>query len=158
MINVFLVHEMPLMSSVLASTLEDEPDINVVGYATTAVEAIEKIVQEEVDVILTSSRLPDRGSIRLLKQINEKDPSLDLIVIGVTETREKVLHYIEVGASAYVGEDSTIEEMLSAIRMAEEGKALVPPEITAALMDRLAEYAQIFSDLEIGVNDPSTPL
>ena len=151
MINVFLVHEMPLMSSVLSSTLEDEQDINVVGTAKTADEAIEKIKQADVDVILASSHLPDQGSIRMITQINEQNPEVDLVVIGVTETRQKVLHYVEAGASAYVGEDSTIEDMISAIRMAEQGKAIVPPDITSALMDRLAEYAQIFSDLEIGV-------
>ena len=151
MINVFLVHEMPLMSSVLSSTLEDERDINVVGTATTADEAIEKIKQADVDVILASSHLPDQGLIRMITQINEQNPEVDLVVIGVTETRQKVLHYVEAGASAYVGEDSTIEDMISAIRMAEEGKAIVPPEITSAIMDRLAEYAQIFSNLEIGL-------
>lgn len=151
MINVFLVHEMLLMTSVLSSTLEDEPDINIVGSATTVEDAIDKIKHKEVDVILASSKLPGQGSIQLISQINKDDPQVDLVVIGVTETREKVLHYVEAGASAYVGENSTIDDMVTAIRMAKEGKADVPPDITAALMERLAEYAQIFSDLEIGV-------
>jgi DNA-binding NarL/FixJ family response regulator len=151
MINVFLVHEMPLISNVLASTLEDEPDIQVVGSATTAEEARLKIPKMDVDIILTSSRLPDQGSIQLIDEIKEEDPTTDLIVIGVTETRERVLQYVEAGASGYVAKDSTIEEMISTIQLAQQNKAIMPPHITAALMDRLSEYAEIFSDLEMGV-------
>jgi DNA-binding NarL/FixJ family response regulator len=151
MIHVFLVHEIPLMSNVLASALEDESDIQIVGSTTSVEAAIEKIKNEDVDVILASSRLPDQGSIRLINQMNEIDPSLDLVVIGVTENRQKVLNYVEAGASGYVSRESTIEDMIDAIRLAQQGKAIVPPHITAALMERLSEYAQIFSDLEMGV-------
>jgi two-component system NarL family response regulator len=151
MIRVFIVHEMPLMTNIVSSALEDEPDIKITGCATTVEEAIENIEQNDIDVILASSHLPDQGSIRLIHKMNEIDPSLDLVVVGVTETKERVLHYVEAGASGYVTRDSTIEDMVSSIRLAQQDKAVAPPEITAALMDRLSEYAQLFSDLEMGV-------
>jgi len=151
MIKVYLVHEMPLMNNVLATALEDQADIRVVGKATTVEEAVEKIKYSEVDVILASSGLPQQGSIRLIEQVREEKPKVDLVVIGVTETRERVLHYVEAGASGYVSKDSSIEEMIEAIQLADEDKAVVPPEIAGALMDRLSEYAQIFADLEMGV-------
>lgn len=151
MINVFLVHEMPLMANVIASALQDEIDIRILGSATTVEKAIEIIKQKEVDVILASSKLPDQGAERLLNALNEIDLGIDFVVIGVTETKERVLHYVEAGAVGYVAKDSTIEDMISAIRLAQQGKAVVPPKITAALMERLAEYAHIFTNLEMGV-------
>jgi two-component system NarL family response regulator len=151
MINVLLVHEMPLMSNVIASALEDEREIQVVGSARNVEEALLKIQQDDIDVTLISSRLPDQGSLRLINAVKAQNPSVDLIVIGVTETRERVLRYVEAGASGYVAKDGTIEEMISAIQLAQQEKAIMPPRITAAMMDRLSEYAEIFSDLEISV-------
>lgn len=151
MIRVFLLHEMRLMCNVLASALEDESDIEIVGSATSFDDALEIIAHTDVDVILTSSKLPDQGSIRLIHKVQEINSSIDLIVIGLTETRERVLHYVEAGASGYVSKDSSIGDMISAIRLAQQGKAAVPPAITAALIERLTEYAQIFADLEMGV-------
>jgi DNA-binding NarL/FixJ family response regulator len=139
------------MCNVLASAIEDEPDIEIIGSATSLEDAVEVLKQDEINVILTSSQLPDQGSIRLIHMVQELDRSVDIIVIGLTETRERVLHYVEAGASGYVSKDSSIEDMISAIRMAQQGKAEVPPTITAALIERLSEYAQIFSDLEMGV-------
>ena len=151
MIHVFLVHEMALMNNVLSSALEDQADIRVVGSATTVEDALEKIQYEAVDVILASSGLPNQGSIQLIEKVREENPKVELVVIGVMETRERVLHYVEAGASGYVSKDSTIEEMIEAIKLADQDKAVVPPEIAGALMDRLSEYAQIFADLEMGV-------
>ena len=156
MIRVFLLHEMRLMCNVLASAIEDEPDIEIVGSATTLEEAIEVLKQNDnIDVILTSSQLPDQGSIRLIQFVQEVNSSIDIIVIGLAEVKENVLHYVEAGASGYVSKDSSIDDMVSAIRMAQQGKAEVPPTIVAAMIERLSEYAQIFADLEMGVVESS---
>ena len=152
MIRVFLLHEMRLMCNVLASAIEDEPDIEISGSATTLEEAVKALEQgDDIDVILTSSQLPDQGSIRLIQMVQEVNSCIDVIVIGLSETKERVLHYVEAGASGYVSKDSSIDDMISAIRMAQQGKAEVPPSITAALIERLSEYAHIFSNLEMGV-------
>jgi DNA-binding NarL/FixJ family response regulator len=153
MINILLVNETRLMCNVLASALEDAEDIQVIGCTTTVEEAFGKIKLDGVDVVLASTRLPDQGTFKLLELIREEEPSIDLVVIGVTETKERILQYVEAGASGFVAKNSTLEEMLKAIRLAHQGKAIIPPSITAALMERLAEYAEIFSDLEMGVID-----
>jgi DNA-binding NarL/FixJ family response regulator len=154
MVNVFLVHEMGLINNVMLSVLEDEDDVDVVGYTTSTEEALGTIADgKEIDVLLVSSHLPENGSVRLIQEVNERKPACEVVVIGLTETREEVLHYLEAGASNYVAKDSTLDEMITAIHMAERGEAAVPPDITAALMDRLSEYANIFSGLEMSVVD-----
>lgn len=154
MIDVFLVHEIGLINNVMMSILEDEGDIHIVGYSTSTEEAIGTIADGEgFDVLVLSSRLPEDGSVRLIQEVNKQKPACEVVVIGLTETRQEVLHYLEAGASNYVAKDSTLDEMISAIQMAEHGEAAVPPDITAALMERLSEYASIFSGLEMSVVD-----
>jgi DNA-binding NarL/FixJ family response regulator len=151
MINVLLVNEIQLLCNVLSAALEDEPDIRVVGCATMVQEALEKARQLDVDIVLASTRLPDNGAMRLLKSLSTADPATDILVLGVTEKKERVLHFIEAGASGYVAKDSSVDDLIETIRATNQGKALVPPQITAALMERLSTYAQMFADLETGV-------
>jgi DNA-binding NarL/FixJ family response regulator len=151
MISVLLVNEIQLMSNVLSAALEDEPDIRIVGCATSVEEALEKIRRHPVDIVLASTRLPQDGALRLVENLTTTDPTTDILVLGVSETKERVLQFVEAGASGYVAKDSSVEDLLEAIRVTSKGKALASPEITAALMDRLSTYAQMFADLETGV-------
>jgi DNA-binding NarL/FixJ family response regulator len=151
MIRLLLVNEIRLMSNVLSAALEDEPDIEVVACATSVEEALEKLNQADVDVVLASTRLPERGALRLTETISEIQPSTDVIVLGVTEKKERVLQYVEAGAVGYVLKEDSLDDMVEAIKAAQHGRALVSPKIAAALMERVSELAQMFADLETGV-------
>jgi DNA-binding NarL/FixJ family response regulator len=151
MIRVLLVNEIRLMSNVLASALEGEQDIEVVGCATSVNEALDVINREEVDIVLVSTRLPEQGALHLTQAITGENPATDVLVLGVTEQKERVLQYVEAGAMGYIVKDDTVEDMLTAIRAAQKGKALVSPKIAAALMERVSELAGMFADLETGV-------
>jgi DNA-binding NarL/FixJ family response regulator len=151
MIHVLLVNEIRLMCNVLNAALEDEPDIKVVGCATSYNEALEILNRSDVDVVLVSTRLPDRGALRLTETITSDQPTTDVVVLGVTEKKERVLQYVEAGAVGYILKDDTVDDMVAAIQAAQQGKALVSPEIAGALMERVSELASMFADLETGV-------
>jgi DNA-binding NarL/FixJ family response regulator len=151
MIRVLLVNEIRLMCNVLTAALEGEDDIKIVGCATSVDETLEKIRTLNVDIVLTSTRLPENGALQLVENVTTTDPSTDVLILGVTEKKERVLRYIEAGASGYVAKDSSLDDLIETIRATHKGKALVSPQITAALMSRLSDYAQMFADLETGI-------
>lgn len=151
MIHVLLVNEIRLMCNVLTAALDDESDIKVVGCATSVDEAIEILSREDVDIVLVSTRLPDRGALRLTETITNDQPTTDVLVLGVTEKKERVLQYVEAGAVGYILKDDSVQDMVEAIKAAQQGKALVSPHIAGALMERVSELAQMFADLETGV-------
>lgn len=151
MIHVLLVNEIRLMCNVLTAALEDEPDIKVVGCATSVDEALEKLERQDIDVVLVSTRLPDHGALHLTETITQSQPSTDVLVLGVTEKKERVLQYVEAGAVGYVLKDDTVGDMVAAIQAAQEGKAIVSPKIASALMERVSELAGMFAGLETGV-------
>lgn len=153
MIRVLLVNEIRLMCNVLAAALEDEPDIRVIGCATSVEEALDKVRRLNVDIVLASTRLPEGDPLRLVENITQTDPTTDVLVLGVTEKKERVLPLVEAGASGYVTKDSSVDDLIEAIRAIQEGKAMASPHITAALMERLSKYASMFSDLETGIVD-----
>jgi DNA-binding NarL/FixJ family response regulator len=153
-INVLVVHEFPLMCNIISSVLDEEKDISVIGVGTDVQEAMELVKQNKVDVVLISSRLPGQGTFSLTKMLMQSELSPRVLILGITETRENVLEYIEAGANGYVLKESSLEDLLSAIRAVNSGKALISPEIAAALIQRVSEFVQAFE--QGGVEPPDS--
>lgn len=152
-IRILLVNELRLIGSVIVAALEDEPDLHVVGCVTTPEEAL-KIVQEEVvDVALVSTRLSDQGALKLTDAITELAPNTKVLALGLTEEKKRVLRYVEAGAAGYVLRDDSLDDLIETVRAAQDGKVFVSPEIAAAMMERLSDLAQMFSDVENNVTD-----
>jgi RNA polymerase sigma factor (sigma-70 family) len=143
-IRVLLVNEIRLMSNVIAATLEDESDIQVVGSATTVEQALN--LAENCDVVLISTRLPNEGALELIRALNAEYPEVKSLVLGLAESEEEILQYVEVGARGYVLKDDSVQELLRNIRAASSGEAMISPEIAAALMNRVNELAQVFAE------------
>jgi DNA-binding NarL/FixJ family response regulator len=143
MIRLLLVNEFRLMCNVLASVLEDESDIEIVGITTNVKDALAQAPQS--DVLLVSTRLPDNGALRLTRAVNEAELPGRVLILGLAETEAEVIKYVEAGAAGYVLQDDSVDELLRNIRAAYNGEALVSPEIAGALMARVSELAQLFT-------------
>lgn len=154
-IRILLVNEIRLMGSVIAAALEDEPDIQVVARVTSPDEALKVIQETEVDVALVSTRLPDGGALRLTSAISDLAPSTKVLALGLSEEKKRVLRYVEAGAAGYILKDDSLDELIDTVRAVQEGKVFVSPEIAAAMIERLSDLAQMFSDVENSVTDAS---
>jgi DNA-binding NarL/FixJ family response regulator len=143
-IRVLLVNEIPLVANVIAATLEDEEDIRVVGTATAAEQAL--TLAPKCDVALVSTRLPDSGALDLIPALTRTFPEVRVLALGLAESEAEILEYIEAGAFGYVLKDDSVDELLTNVRAAYRGEALVSPEIAAALMTRVSELAQVFAE------------
>jgi len=144
MIRVLIIHDFPLICNLVAAALQDTPDIEVVGCAASIREALEYAREADIDVALVGIRLPEQGALKVTAALAQADPQVKVLVFGLSDEHEQVLPYIEAGAAGYIPKDETVPELIETIRAAQEGKALVSPEIAAALMQRLAEWAQLF--------------
>ena len=152
-INILLVNEIRLMGNVITAALEDEPDIHVVASVTDIDEALKIVEENAVDVALVSTRLPDQGALKLTQAITELAPATKVLALGMTEEKKRVLRYVEAGAAGYILKDDSLDDMIETIRAAEEGKVFVSPKIAAAMMERLSDLAQMFSDVENSITD-----
>jgi two-component system NarL family response regulator len=152
-INILLVNEIQLMGNVIAAALEDEPDIKVVGRATNVDDAIKLVQEIDVDVALVSTRLPEQGALKLTGAIAEMAPDTKVLALGLTEEKKRVLRYVEAGATGYILKDDSLDDMIENVRAAVDDKVFVSPKIAAAMMERLSDLAQMFSDVENSVTD-----
>jgi DNA-binding NarL/FixJ family response regulator len=140
------------MSNLISSIFKNVADIRIIGTATTYKEALDQV--EKSDVVLISTRMPNDSAMRLTQLMSDAYPQVNVLMLGLAESRAEVIQYIEAGAAGYVLQDDSVEDMLEAIRAAQNEAALVSPEIAAALMSRINELAQLFTDTS---NMPKSP-
>jgi DNA-binding NarL/FixJ family response regulator len=149
LIKVLLVIEVRLIGNIFASILGEEADIKVVGCVTTVRDALESIQTQEMDIVLVSAGLPDQGALELTRTIIERALSTKILALGLSEeNKNEALRYIEAGACGYILKDSSVAELIEAIRLAQKGEAQISSRIAAAMMERLFYLARMFSAVE----------
>jgi len=151
--RVLLVNEAQLVCNMLATLLEEEDDFEVVGSATS----VEEVLNGDwaYDLLLVSTNLPNDGALRLTEKVtNDGEANTRIVVLGLTAAKYQVLKFIEAGADGYVLKSHSVEELIKRIRAVKNDKAVVSPKIAGALIDRLSELAQLFSEVEAILDQP----
>jgi len=150
MIRVLLVNEIELTCNLIATVLEDEEDMQVVGRTGSPIDALDRV--SGCDVVLVSPQLGGERTLGLVNSLKECAPQVKVLMLGLTETEEHVLPFVQAGASGYILPDDSVDDMLSRIRAATANRAIVSPEIAAALMGRVNELARATSGVMIEDN------
>jgi two-component system nitrate/nitrite response regulator NarL len=149
MIHVLLVNQILLVSNVMAAVLEDEPDMEVVGCAASLEEALDLVSKADVVLIGTGQ---GNSALKVTRAIAEADFPVRILVVGLAESEQEILRYVQAGAAGYVLRDDSVEDLLERIRSAYEEKALISPKIAAALMARVAELTSMTAEIKTSTN------
>lgn len=139
MIRVGLVNAIRVLANVIAAVLDGEADITVVGNATTLDEAM--ALAPQCDVLIVSTRLPGQGALQVTQSIALAHPSVKVLILGLAESREEVLHYVEAGAAGYVLQDDSVDALLAKLRSTYTGAAMISPDMAGILLSRVTELA-----------------
>ena len=154
LIKVLLVIEIRLIGNVFASVLAEETDIRVVGCVTTLEDALRFIQTQEVNIVLISAGLPNQGALELTRAIIDKDLSTKVLVLGLSdENKNEALRFIESGACGFIFKDSSVDELIETIRLAQKGEAHVSSRIAGAMMERLFYLSRMFSAVENKIDE-----
>jgi DNA-binding NarL/FixJ family response regulator len=73
-----------------------------IGQATSVDEALAFIINNDVDVALVSTRLPDQGALQFTRSLSKSNSQIKVIVLGLNEVKEQILPFIEAGAVGYL--------------------------------------------------------
>jgi DNA-binding NarL/FixJ family response regulator len=140
MIRVVLADDQQLVRAGFRSLLDHEPDVTVVGEASTGREAVELVRRERPDVVLMDIRMPDGDGLWATAQIAADEALAEVHVVIVTtfELDEYVSEAIRAGASGFLVKDTDPVELIRSVRVAEAGEALLSPGVTKRLLARLA--------------------
>ncbi|AYQ35613.1 response regulator transcription factor [Runella sp. SP2] len=121
MINVFIVDDHPLITEGLKSLLNDCEDICVVGTASNAIDALEALKKQPVDVAFLDINLPEISGVELCKKIRDKLPHIKCVALTTSNERSHVSRMMQNGAMGYLIKSSPKEELVKAIRQVHLG-------------------------------------
>ncbi|MFD5742718.1 response regulator [Streptomyces massasporeus] len=137
-IRVLLADDQALLRSAFRVLVDSEPDMEVVGEASDGAEAVRLTKEQHADVVLMDIRMPGTDGLAATRMISADPDLADVRVVILTtfEVDDYVVQSLRAGASGFLGKGSEPEELLSAIRIAAGGQALLSPAATTGLIAR----------------------
>src|SRR5512141_1324602 len=138
-IHVLLVDDHNIVRLGLMTLINDQPNMEVVGEAGTALEAVRAVERLHPHVVLMDIRMPGEGGIEAARQIAERFPQTKVVMLTSFADDDLVVRAIRAGAVGYVLKQVGNEELLRAIAAAARGEALLDPATTARLLSRVRE-------------------
>jgi two-component system response regulator NreC len=133
-IRLLLVDDHAVVRSGLRMLLENEDDVEIVGEAGTASEAINAIPKLKPDVVLMDIGLPDISGIDATKEIKKLWPDTAVVALTIHEDEEYFFKMLEAGTSGYVPKRAAPEELITAIRVAASGEVYLYPSMAKLLV------------------------
>jgi two-component system, NarL family, response regulator NreC len=141
-VRVLIVDDHAVVRSGLRLLLDAESDIEPVGEAGSARDAIFQARALEPDVILLDVVMPGQSGIEALPQLKHENPDASVLVLSMQDDPRYVREAFAAGASGYVLKEAADNEVVAAVREVANGGRYVNPELGARLVAADAEAAK----------------
>ena len=148
-ISILSVEDHPVFRQGLATIIETEPDMVLVGQAANGVEAIAEFRRHRPDITLMDLRLPGSNGTDMLIAIRGEFPGARIIMLSSSDSDGEIQRALRSGASGYVLKSMPQDDLLSVIRSVHAGKRQVPAAVAALLAEHLGEEDLTCRELEV---------
>ncbi|HYT51111.1 MAG TPA: response regulator transcription factor [Gaiellaceae bacterium] len=153
MISVVVVDDHAVVRTGLRLLLDGQEDVEVVGEAGNAKDAIFRARAMKPDVILLDVVMPGESGIDVLPKLKKESPETQVLVLSMQDDPSYVREAFAAGASGYVLKEAADEEVVAAVREVAGGGRYVHPTLGARLVaadaaERAAAEADPLSDRE----------
>ncbi len=139
-VRVVIVDDQELIRTGFRMILAAEPDIEVVGEASTGAEAVRATCELHPDVVLMDIRMPGVDGIEATRRILAESPKppTKVLILTTFDLDEYVYDALRAGASGFLLKDVPANQLAAAVRTVGEGNALLSPSITRRLIEQFA--------------------
>jgi DNA-binding NarL/FixJ family response regulator len=138
-IRVFLLDDHEVVRRGVAAMLEAEGDIEVVGEAGTAEQALARIPAANPNVAVLDVRLPDGDGVGVCRDIRSTMPDVACLMLTSFSDEEALFDAVMAGASGYVLKQIHGSDLVGAIRTLASGGSLLDPRSTSQMLQRLRD-------------------
>jgi two-component system, NarL family, response regulator DevR len=137
-IRVFLLDDHELVREGIRSLLESDQDLEVVGEASTASEALTRVPLANPDVTILDVRLEEGSGIEVCRELRSANP--DLICLMLTSFADDDALYASVmaGAAGYVLKQIKARDLIEDVKKVAKGESLMDPKAVARVVQRIA--------------------
>ncbi|MET9795213.1 response regulator [Nocardiopsis alba] len=136
-VRVLIADDQDLLRGSLRMLIDHAPDMTVVAEARTGEEAVREAARTMPDLVLMDVRMPDLDGLTATRRILALTDTTRIIVLTMFDLDEYVYGALRAGASGFLLKNTGPEELLRAVRLVAEGRALLDPEVTGRLIARM---------------------
>jgi DNA-binding NarL/FixJ family response regulator len=148
-IRIFSVDDHPLLREGIAALVNNQPDMVVVGEASTGGEALQLYGQLQPDVTLLDLRLPDMSGIDTLIALRSEFPDARIIMLTTFEGDVEIHRALQAGARGYLLKNMPPSELLDVIRQVHAGKKRIPAAIASQLAEHMSSETLTEREVEV---------
>ncbi len=139
MIRVVVVDDHDLFRTGMATLLASQPDIDVVGQASSGRMAVRLVAELRPDVVLMDLRMPDIDGPEATQTILSANSRTRIVVLTVVTDDVAVTEALEAGACGFLAKDTPVDSIVVAVRAAAQGAAWLSPLAAQVMLSRLRE-------------------
>jgi two-component system, NarL family, response regulator DevR len=136
-IRVFLVDDHEVVRAGLRALFEAESDIEVVGEAASAAEAMRRIPPTAPDVALLDVRLPDGSGVEVCREVRAANPELACLMLTSYADDEALAASVLAGAQGYLLKQVGASNLVEDVRRVAGGESLIDPATAEAAVAQL---------------------
>jgi DNA-binding NarL/FixJ family response regulator len=138
----------------LRLVLDAEPDLRVVAEAGNGAEAVERALQDDVDLAILDITMPRMSGLRAAHELSRRRPELRVLILSMHDSEQYLYEALRAGAAGYVLKSVADRDLVEACRAAMRGEPFLYPGAVRALIRDYLERARAG---EVVREDPLTP-
>jgi len=145
-VRVVVVDDHTLVRQGIVGLLGSQPDIEVVGQAGDAREAMAMIASTTPDVVLMDIAMPGRSGLDATREIRDRFPDVQVIVVTIHDREDYLFQALRAGAAGYVLKGAEVQDLIEAVRTAQRGEVYLFPSVTKKLVADYLRRSQAGED------------
>ncbi len=134
MIRILLADDHSIVRSGLKQLLATEADLEVAGEASQGSEALARLRQGGIDLLLMDMSMPGISGLDLIRRAHTEAPDTPIVVLSMHNESQLVSRALRAGAGGYVTKDSDPAILLAAIRKVARGGRFIDPALVDAMV------------------------
>lgn len=140
--RILIVDDHPIVREGMARLLDSESDIEICGSVGTAREALDMVVQDQPDLVLSDMTLPDRSGLELIKDLKALHPEIPVLVISMHDEKLYAERVLRAGGRGYIMKESASDHLLEAIRCVLRGEIYLSGQASQRLVATISGHKE----------------
>jgi DNA-binding NarL/FixJ family response regulator len=136
-IRILLVDDQPLFRKAIATLIEEQPDMTVVGEAENGLDGVEQARALDPDLVVMDVEMPVMDGVQAAALLQDQVPRAKVVMLTVSDSEDSLFDALRNGADGYLLKDLRPDQLYDMLRSVMRDEAPISPAIAGRLLKEL---------------------